>query len=153
MVGERGVALSGGQKQVCGYCCLVTMLTRRYCLQRIAIARALLRDAPILILDEATSALDAESEHVVHAALERACRGRTVIIIAHRLSTIRNADRIAVVGQGAILEVSTSNQAAGSIHCSFVAQCGTHNELMRKKGAYYQLINLQANAEIEQLLK
>src|SRR5262249_7186056 len=89
VVGDRGMTLSGGQRQ------------------RIGIARALIRDNPILILDEPTAALDAESEHLVVEALERLVAGRTVIAIAHRLSTLRNADKILVVKDGVVAEDGT----------------------------------------------
>jgi ABC-type multidrug transport system fused ATPase/permease subunit len=102
-VGDMGARLSGGQRQ------------------RITIARAILKGAPLLLLDEATSALDSESEAVVQQALDRLMADRTVIVIAHRLSTIRNADRIAVLGRGRLLEV------------------GSHAELLERKGAYARL--------------
>ena len=107
LVGERGVQLSGGQKQ------------------RIAIARALLKNPPILILDEATSALDAESEYLVQEALEQLMQNRTTLIIAHRLSTVRNADKILVIDEGQIVEQ------------------GSHSNLMEEEGAYSKLVQLQ----------
>ena len=102
-IGDDGVLLSGGQRQ------------------RLAIARAFLKDAPILILDEATSSLDTESERFIQAALEEVVKGRTTFIIAHRLSTVEKADRIFVIQDGVIQEQ------------------GTHRELLDKKGAYAQL--------------
>ena len=92
MLGERGLTLSGGQRQ------------------RVAIARAMLRNAPIVILDEATSALDNESEAIVQKAMDNLMKNRTVFIIAHRLSTIKNADRIAVINEGELVELGTHEQ-------------------------------------------
>jgi len=105
-VGDRGVTLSGGQKQ------------------RISIARALLKDAPILILDEATSALDTESERVIQAELEELMRNRTTLVIAHRLSTIEKADRIVVMHEGSIVEIGT--------HAELLALNGRYAALHRK---------------------
>jgi len=107
MVGERGETLSGGQRQ------------------RIGIARAIVRNNPILILDEPTAALDTESERLVIEALERLMKGRTVITIAHRLSTIRDADKIIVLKGGV------------------VAEEGTHDELVAHGGVYAELYRIQ----------
>ena len=106
-IGERGVKLSGGQKQ------------------RLSIARVFLKDPAILILDEATSALDNTTEILIQQSLDELCRGRTTIVVAHRLSTIRNADCIAVISDGSIVE-----------H-------GTHEELMKNDGTYAELYRLQ----------
>lgn len=94
--------------------------------QRLAIARALIKQPTVLILDEATSALDSESERVVQEALDRASAGRTVLVIAHRLSTVRGAHQIVVMAHGQVCEV------------------GTHEELLRKGGLYSELIRRQA---------
>ena len=110
-IGEQGMKLSGGERQ------------------RISIARALLKNAPILILDEATSSLDTEAEKEVQEALDKLMKNRTTLVIAHRLSTIRNADRIMVLIGGRIVEV------------------GTHDSLLEKQGEYFKLYNLQFQEE------
>jgi subfamily B ATP-binding cassette protein MsbA len=108
LVGERGVTLSGGQRQ------------------RLGIARAVVRNSPILILDEPTASLDTESEKLVMEALENLMAGRTVIIIAHRLTTIRDADNIIVLHKGVVMEE------------------GTHDELMAKGKIYSDMYKVQA---------
>lgn len=114
-VGDRGVKLSGGQRQ------------------RIAIARAFLKDAPILILDEATAALDSETESVIQKSFEKLSKGRTTIAIAHRLSTLRNMDKIVVMDNGRIVET------------------GTHNQLVRKRnGIYAKLWKMQSGGFIQE---
>ena len=110
LIGERGVRLSGGQKQ------------------RISIARALLKDAPILILDEATSSVDTETEWLIQQALNRLTRNRTTLVIAHRLSTIRHADKIVVMDHGRIIET------------------GAHDELMARGGRYAKMVETQSLA-------
>ena len=107
-IGDSGNSLSGGQKQ------------------RLSIARAVLKNSPIMVLDEATSALDTESEQLVQVALENMMKNRTSIVIAHRLSTIQNADLIIVMKQGQIVEQ------------------GKHQELLDRKGMYQKLVLLQS---------
>ena len=113
-VGERGIQLSGGQKQ------------------RIALSRAIVKNPSILLLDEATSALDAESEKSVQEAIDRAIVGRTTVVVAHRISTIRNADVIAVVHEGKIVEI------------------GSHEELISNpQSTYASLVHLQEAASLQ----
>ena len=113
MVGDRGIKLSGGQ------------------IQRIAIARAFLKNAPILVLDEATSALDSETEMAIQKSFDKLSKGRTTIAIAHRLSTLRNMDRIVVLDHGRIVEM------------------GSHTQLLRKKGVYYKLWQMQSGGFLQ----
>jgi subfamily B ATP-binding cassette protein MsbA len=107
VIGDRGIKLSGGERQ------------------RLSIARALLKNPPILILDEATSSLDTESEMLVQQAIERLMKGRTSIVIAHRLSTIQRANKIIVISDGKIVEE------------------GAHDELLSKNGLYHKLYYMQ----------
>ena len=111
VVGEGGGTLSGGEKQ------------------RVSIARAILKNAPIIILDEATASIDPENEHLIQQAISELTRGKTIITIAHRLATIQNADQILVVDDGKI------------------AECGTHNELIQKEGLYKKFTEIREQAE------
>jgi ATP-binding cassette subfamily B protein len=115
-LGDSGMGLSGGQRQ------------------RLAIARALLADAPILLLDEATSALDAQSEHLIQQALPTLMKGRTTLVIAHRLATVQNADRIAVIDQGRLVAI------------------GTHQQLIASNPLYARLAALQFNQGVEEVV-
>lgn len=114
LAGERGARFSGGQKQ------------------RLSIARAFLKDAPIILLDEPTSAVDVENEHIIQEAVRRISKGRTVITVAHRLSTIVNADKIYVIDDGKI------------------AESGTHQELIALKGAYSSLYEKEIRQDMEE---
>ena len=110
-IGENGYTLSGGERQ------------------RLSIARALLKDAPIILLDEATAALDPENETLIQHAIGTLIKGKTVIVIAHRLRTVENADKIIVLNKG------------------MIAETGTHAELMEKDGIYRQMYRLQRESE------
>ena len=110
MIGERGIRLSGGQKQ------------------RLSIARAVLRNTPILILDEATAAMDTETERLIQDAINLLVKDRTTIVIAHRLSTLKECNYLFALDNGEI------------------AESGTHVELIEKKGIYYKLYKLQSDA-------
>ena len=117
ILGERGMTLSGGQRQ------------------RVAIARAMIKDSPIIILDEATSALDNKSEAIVQKALDNLIKNKTVFVIAHRLSTIKNANRIAVVNEGKLVEL------------------GTHDELINiNNGQYKFLYDMQFSEKQQNLV-
>ena len=111
LIGEGGSTLSGGEKQ------------------RISIARAILKNAPIVILDEATASVDPENEHLIQQAISNLTHGKTIIVIAHRLATIENADQILVVDEGKI------------------AQRGTHKQLSAQEGIYRRFINIREKAE------
>lgn len=111
VVGEGGGTLSGGEKQ------------------RISIARAILKNAPVIILDEATASIDPENEHLIQAAISELTRGKTIITIAHRLATVRNADQILVVDDDRI------------------AEAGTHEELIRQDGIYKRFTQIREKAE------
>jgi ABC-type bacteriocin/lantibiotic exporters, contain an N-terminal double-glycine peptidase domain len=111
VIGEGGGTLSGGQKQ------------------RISIARAILKDAPVIILDESTASIDPENEHLIQGAITELSKGKTVIIIAHRLATIESVDQILVVDNGRIIEK------------------GTHSELVAKAGKYSDFVKIREKAE------
>ena len=111
VIGEKNAYLSGGEKQ------------------RISIARAMLKDAPIIILDEATASIDPENEHLIQSAISELTRGKTIITIAHRLATIEHADQILVLDDGKLV------------------QAGTHKELIEQKGRYRDFIQIREKAE------
>lgn len=111
VIGEGGSSLSGGEKQ------------------RISIARAILKNSPIVILDEATASIDPENEHLIHKAISELTHGKTIITIAHRLATIQNADQILVIDEGRLV------------------QCGTHSNLIKQEGVYSRFINIRQKAE------